>query len=292
MATSMTGTFPAHLFISHSHKDEAGAYALANWCHLMWPRTWVFITHTGLAHRETIQKRSYLSEAHLAKAVLCLLTENSMTSDAVFDELKVALAAHVPIVLTFSPNPAEDDRRVYSYLQDMWRPKYGEAHDPSSPAGEQGLAAALQTALNETPPTPSPSITEMFERPRPAPGKSALAPPDFGTILANADGAANEALKFLAIIERDLENQAILRGAPAFADHNARELETDTRLAIVFAHAPEENWEPMSVGLRPLLGAAALTQLHLYARAAEASGVPASHLMKLFRFLGSLGLRA
>ena len=232
------------IFLSHSHEDQLLAYAFSEWLTTVWRDLHVYLTHRGLGGREQLQEYSYLHAAPHAAGMLCLLTQHSMTSNAVLDEMEVALKASIPIVHIMRPKPSEDDLRVYSYLRELWEPKYGEVHYTDTPQDERQLLKVVSIILSR--PVPN-SWTEgvlmrMLEISRSEPPAEELLIPDVD-MLETGRGTRADALMWLSYLEREHDNQMRIRGLPTVDPRESKKLPDGVRVARLIYTVPRHLWE-------------------------------------------------
>jgi len=227
------------IFFSHSHQDQLLSYAFSEWLTTLWPNVHVYLTHPGLSGREQIQEFSYLHSAPHAACMLCLLSQHSMTSNAAFDEMEVALKAAVPIVHIMRPKPTADDLRVYSYLRELWEPKYGKVHYTDSPQDEGCLLKVISGILSWTVPSfwaPG-LLMQKIEKTRSAPPSSELPIPDIDA-LENGSGTRADALMLLSYLEREHDNQMRIRGLPTVDPAESESLPDGVRVARLIFTIP------------------------------------------------------
>jgi len=249
------GTHPT-VFLSHSHEDQLAAYSISEWICQLWPDIHLFVTHEGLSGREQIEEHSYLKAVPHVEAFVCLLTEHSMTSNAVFDELNVALQLSKPIIQVMQPNATDDDRRVYSYLQSLWEPKYGAVIYADSASGEDELLGALCNALNRvTPDTWSAGmLMKLVAKKRTQPPSGSTSLPDVETLEAGL-GTRAEAIEWLAHLELEHDNQMRIRGLPTVALSESSQLSIEARVARLLFTMQPSLWPQPIRQLRPLVDA-------------------------------------
>lgn len=187
------------IFLSHSHEDQLLAYAFSEWLTVAWPELHVYLTHRGLSGREQLQEHSYLHAAPHSSGMICLLTESSMTSNAVFDEMDVALQAGISVVHVMRPNPGKDDLRVYSYLEELWEPKYGEVHYTNTPSEERQLLKVIAELTSRAVPESMPEgeFVRLVGQDRTEPPTSELRVPDVN-LLETGSGSREDAREWLS----------------------------------------------------------------------------------------------
>jgi hypothetical protein len=250
----MTLDSQSTLFLSHSHKDQLAAYAISEWICQLWPDLHLFVTHKGLSGREQIEQHSYLKVLPHVEALVCLLSEDSMTSNAVFDELDVALQLSKPIIQVMQPNATDDDRRVYSYLQSHWEPKYGGVIHPDTVSGEEAFLDALCSALNRQ--SPDTWSTGMLMR---LVAKKRTQPPSGSSSLPNVQrletglGTWTEAIEWLAHLELEHDNQMRIRGLPTVDLSESNQLSIEARVARLLFTVQPSLWPQPIRQLRPLI---------------------------------------
>jgi len=232
------------IFFSHSHQDQLLAYAFSEWLTTVWPNLHVYLTHQGLSGREQIQEFSYLHATPHAAGMLCLLTQHSMTSNAVFDEMEVALKAAVPIIHIMRPKPSEDDLKVYSYLRELWVPKYGKVLYTDTIQDEGQLLSAISRILSWQVPRSWTQglLKQKIEKFRSQPPTSELTIPDIDA-LEMGGGTRGDALMFLSYLEREHDNQMRIRGLPIVNPAESASLPDGVRVARLIFTIPKHLWE-------------------------------------------------
>ncbi len=240
------------VFLSHGHKDQEAAYAITEWISQLWPEVRLFISHKGLITREQIEQYSYLRAVSFTQALVCLLTQHSMTSNAVFDELDAALQLSKPVIQIMPPRVTADDRRVYSYLKELWEPKYGKVIYTDTSSGEQELMLALCGALKiEKPENWSAGLLMEIsykERAQPLPGDVQLS-----NVEKVMEGLGNreETIQWLAHVELEHDNQIRARGMSTV--DLSEPLPVEARVIRLLLAVPAENLPDLIRQLRPLI---------------------------------------
>jgi len=250
------------IFFSHSHQDQLLAYAFSEWLTTVWPNLHVYLTHRGLGGREQIQEFSYLHVTPHAAGMLCLLTQHSMTSNAAFDEMEVALKAAMPIVHIMRPKPSEDDLRVYSYLRELWEPKYGKVHYTDSPQDESQLLNVISRILSWQVPRSWTQglLMQKIEKSRSEPPSSELSIPDIDA-LEIGRGTRADSLMLLSYLEREHDNQMRIRGLPTVDPAESESLPDGVRVARLIFTVPKHLWEQPIQQLQHLVDAPMLQWL-------------------------------
>jgi hypothetical protein len=204
-----------------------------------------------------------------------------MTSNAVLDEMEVALKASIPIIHIMRPKPSEDDMRVYSYLRELWEPKYGEVHFTETPQDERQLLNIVSRILSRSVPN---SWTEgllmkMVETTRSEPPVEELSIPDVDMLEAGR-GTRADALMWLSYLEREHDNQMRIRGLPTVDPRESKQLPDGVRVARLIFTVPRHLWEQPIRQLQLLIDSQMQRWLEL-----NVTDAPDPHVRKLSKEL-------
>jgi hypothetical protein len=242
------------IFISHSHLDQNEAYALSEWIYGEFTEVRTYISDRCLSWREELLAHNYLYMIPHIDLVLGLLSKHSMTSNAVFDELEVALKAAKPIILIFHPQMDDEDRKVYSYLQEMWEPKYGKPLDFIDKDIESALLTRVCQALRRRrqPMSPSGALARSMKKQRSLLEKVNVPMPDWRW-LSEGQATRAEAIQWLAMLERELHHRMLSKGYDVPSQNAEHDIAIEVRVGNFLLACGHEWWPEVTLQLRPLL---------------------------------------
>lgn len=242
------------VFLSHSHMDQKVSYAISEWIYRLWPDIFVYITHKNLSAREKIQQYSFLHVVPHIDVFVCLLSRHSMTSNAVIDELEISARAARPIILLFHPHMNEEDIKVYSYLKELWEPKYGSPIDISSLKGEKEFLMVLCNTLGMECPSSWKlgDLNISIEKEREIPAETELPIPDVNKIISG-QATRHEAIQWLALLEFEWDNRECSKGAPPPSKNRPKNLSPEDRAKEFLMYCQPEEREKLVIQLRPLV---------------------------------------
>ncbi|QYZ66795.1 MAG: hypothetical protein OI74_10145 [Gammaproteobacteria bacterium (ex Lamellibrachia satsuma)] len=242
------------ILLAHSHSDQHAAYALSEWLYKAWPDLYVYLTHCHFPELEELMERHYLSVIPHTDALLCLVSRNSLGSDAVSLELQVARKSSRPTILVLHPQMSPSDFLELQSVIEFWDDTYGEVIDTRDILGEQALVERLCRELNRSWPAfvPSGSLTAIVNKPRRLPGPTRMPVPDTEAIFTGRP-SREQAEQWLAILLKGWDNRIRSRGLESGIDAMERLFSPESRAAQLLTSFPDWAWGSLMTQLHPLI---------------------------------------
>ena len=120
-----------------------------------------------------------------------------MTSNAVFDEVRVASAAGITGILLLHPGTLSSEREGVQWILDKWEKKFSKAIDLNDPNAEIDLQNRLAAALKrDTPEVEAGELISCLEKKRTLLAPTKLPLPDMNKLLSG-NGTRDDALSGL-----------------------------------------------------------------------------------------------
>lgn len=244
--TSKARELKYDVFVSHSHHDQEVAYALTEWMQELWPGIKIFMTSRDQRELDELIPGRYFLALQASRCVLFLATAGSLGSGYALMELGSAMQLGIRVVAVCANGSTIYELEANGLLGD-----FDLVTDLTEEDAEKALLDFLESTLSITIPEDYEvgRLNQLLRKPRYIPDNEAGEQvdmskiPDAHKIAAKQQLSEEDALKWLGILEKHVENKARMAGLRP--EMLPKETDAYGRLIMIMMVSDDEKYDEL-----------------------------------------------